>query len=350
MKFILGIAAGKGGVGKSSLTVNLALCLQKMGKRVGILDADLYGPSIRKMLPEDLPTRVREEDQKILPAERNGIKLITVSYFQDSERAVIVRAPIANGLIKQFFHDVDWGDLDLLLVDFPPGTGDIQLTLLQEASFSGGLVITTPQEVALQDVSKAIALFDQMHVPVLGCVENMSYFEEPVSKQRYFPFGQQGGWRLSQQEGIPFLGEIPIDAEISRCADAGISLLEEVQGQAAAQCYREIAQKVWEQLTAWESLEGKCLKKFELLRITQKDVYAFTIEWADGKIASYRLSDLQRQCTCARCREQPRAVDEQVQAVRIVNVGRYALRVDFTSGCSKGIYSFAFLRRLSEIC
>jgi ATP-binding protein involved in chromosome partitioning len=265
MKFILGIAAGKGGVGKSSLTVNLALSLQKMGKRVGILDADLYGPSIRRMLPEDLPTRIREEDRKILPAEKNGIKLITVSYFQDSEKAVIVRAPIANGLIKQFFHSVDWGDLDLLLVDFPPGTGDIQLTLLQEASFSGGLVITTPQEVALQDVSKAIALFHQMHVPVLGCVENMSYFEEPVSKQRHFPFGRQGGWRLCQQEGIPFLGEIPIEGEISRCADEGISLLEAPQGQAAALRYQEIAEKIWEQLTAWESLEGKCLKKFELL-------------------------------------------------------------------------------------
>jgi len=265
MKFILGIAAGKGGVGKSSLTVNLALSLQKMGKRVGILDADLYGPSIRKMLPEEVPARVREDNQKIQPAERKGIQLITVSYFQDSEKAMIVRAPIANGLIKQFFHSVDWGDLDLLLIDFPPGTGDIQLTLLQQAPFSGGLVITTPQEVALQDVSKAIALFHQMHVPVLGCVENMSYFEDPVSKQRHFPFGRQGGWRLSQQEGIPFLGEIPIDGEISRCADAGISLLETSQGQAAALCYRAIAEKVWEQLIPWERLEGKCLKKFELL-------------------------------------------------------------------------------------
>jgi len=263
MKFILGVAAGKGGVGKSTLTVNLALCLQAMGKSVGILDADLYGPSIRKMLPEEVTPRI-DENKKILPAEKNGIKLITVSYFQEEEGAMIVRAPIANGLIKQFFHGVDWGQLDLLLVDFPPGTGDIQLTLMQEAPFSAGVVITTPQEVALQDVSKAIALFHQMHVPVLGVVENMSYFDEPLSKKRYYPFGKQGGYRLSMQEGIPFLGEIPIDAEISYCSDAGLSLLESPQGKNAAACYRSIAKKIVEQLEAFEGLEGKCLKNFEL--------------------------------------------------------------------------------------
>lgn len=263
MKFILGIAAGKGGVGKSSLTVNLALSLQAMGKRIGILDADLYGPSIRKMLPEELPPRI-SESQKILPAEKGGIKLITVSYFQEQEGAMIVRAPIANGLIKQFFHGVEWGVLDLLLIDFPPGTGDIQLTLMQEAPFSGGVVITTPQEVALQDVSKAMALFHQMHVPVLGVVENMSYFDEPISNKRYYPFGKRGGYRLSEQEGVPFLGEIPIDAEISRCADAGLSLFETPQGKNAAACYRAVAEKIWQQLVAFESLEGKCLKNFEL--------------------------------------------------------------------------------------
>lgn len=263
MKFILGVAAGKGGVGKSSLTVNLALSLNAMGKRVGILDADLYGPSIRKMLPEEVPMRL-DENQKILPAEKGGIKLITVSYFQEEESAMIIRAPIANGLIKQFFHSVNWGMLDLLLVDFPPGTGDIQLTLMQEAPFSGGVVITTPQEVALQDVSKAIALFHQMHVPVLGVVENMSYFDEPVSNRRYYPFGKGGGRRLSMQEGIPFLGEIPVDSQISYCSDAGLSLMDTQEGRDAAVYYKSIAEKIYEQLVAFESLEGSYLKNFDL--------------------------------------------------------------------------------------
>ncbi len=265
MKFTLGVAAGKGGVGKSSLTVNLALCLHKMGLSVGIMDADIYGPSIRKMLPEDTPPgRGETSSGKMIPAEYRGIKLISVSYFFKDQEAVIVRAPIANGIIKQFFHSVEWGALDCLLIDFPPGTGDIQLTLMQEGSLSGGIVISTPQEVALQDVSKAISLFHHMHVPVLGLVENMSYFQDPLSDRRYHPFGKGGGKRLCHKEGIPFLGEIPIDEEISRCCDEGISLLEMGDGNESVKAFEAIAKEIWGQLVSYEKLEGNCLKKFKL--------------------------------------------------------------------------------------
>lgn len=386
MKFILGVAAGKGGVGKSSLTLNLALSLREMGCSVGIMDADIYGPSMRKMLPEEaLPRPSDLHSDKILPAERKGIKLMSISYFsKGEEQPMIVRAPIANGIIKKFFHSVEWGDLDCLLIDFPPGTGDIQLTLMQEGNLSGAVVVTTPQEVALQDVSKAIALFHQMHVPVLGLVENMSYFQDPRSHHRYHPFGHGGGKRLCIQEGIPFLGEVPVDAEISRCCDEGISLLEEAANSDSAAAFRAIAQKIWEQLISFEKLEGNYEKKIILQwrdvankgviskssslsissinqfvfirRIVQKDAYSFTIEWTDGKISDYQLSDLQRLCTCARCRDEktghslvnPGSIDEHVQAVQIESVGRYALRIDFTKGCSKGIYAFSLLRTLGS--
>lgn len=266
MKFVLGIAAGKGGVGKSSLTVNLALCLQKMGYRLGIMDADIYGPSIRRMLPEDrLPENSEEVPHKIIPAEKNGIKLISMAYFlKKEEDALIVRAPIANGMIKQFFHSVQWGELDCLLIDFPPGTGDIQLTLMQEGHLSGGLVITTPQEVALQDVSKAIQLFHHMHVPVLGLVENMSYFQDPLSGQKYYPFGKEGGKRLCDREGIPFLGSVPIDEDISRCCDEGLSLFDVADGKTSVRIFESIAKDVWEQLESFEKLDGSYLKKINL--------------------------------------------------------------------------------------
>jgi len=264
MKYILGVAAGKGGVGKSSLTVNLALCFQKMGLKVGIMDADLYGPSLQKMLPEDtLPRPSVEHPGKLTPAQKNGMSLISMAYFlKDEEAAAIVRAPIANQMIKQFFHGVHWGELDCLLIDFPPGTGDIQLTLMQEGSLSGGIVVTTPQEVALQDVRKAISLFRHMRVPVFGLVENMSYFQDPVSDRRYYPLGRGGGKRLCLREAIPFLGEIPLDEQISHCCDAGISLLE--KGGISAEAYFSIAKEVWDQLLAYEQLEGECIKDFKL--------------------------------------------------------------------------------------
>lgn len=264
MRFIIGIAAGKGGVGKSSLTVHLALAFQKMGRLVGIMDADLYGPSIRKMLPEDKLPENCEVSHKIIPAEKQGIKLISMAYF-GKEGALIVRAPIANAAIKQFMHSVQWGELDCLLIDFPPGTGDIQLTLMQEAHLSGGIVITTPQEVALQDVSKAIQLFHQMHVPVLGLVENMSYFEDPLTMQRQYPFGKEGGRRLCEREGIPLLGTIPIDEAISTCCDEGMNLFEVAAHKACTQQLEAIASAVWEQLESFEKLEGSYLKKIHLL-------------------------------------------------------------------------------------
>lgn len=222
---IIAIAAGKGGVGKSSVTVNLALALKRSGYQVGVMDTDIYGPSIRKMLPEDrLPT---QKGSVISPALCAGIKMISMAYFRREHESTSVRAPIANGLISQFIKNVDWGKLDYLLIDFPPGTGDIQLTLSQQINLTGAIMVTTPQEVAVMDVRRAMHLFDQVKVPIIGIVENMSYYQSDEGAEPVYLFGRGGGERLANESGISFLGRIPIDPLLCACGDQGRSLFAE---------------------------------------------------------------------------------------------------------------------------
>lgn len=261
---VVAVAAGKGGVGKSTLSLNLALFLQRSGRKVGLMDADLYGPSLRKMLPEQVPPSQHPQVQeRIIPAESSGIKLISMAYFLAEEDPASVRAPIANGIIKQFIHLVEWGELDFLIIDFPPGTGDIQLTLMQESRLSGAIVVTTPQEIALLDVAKATAMFRQMQVPVIGVVENMSYYDVGDG-QKIYPFGQGGGERFALQNGLLFLGQIPIDPAISCCCDAGTSLFGEGVRTPATDAFAGISEQVIEQLGAFEKLSEEHLKNFDL--------------------------------------------------------------------------------------
>ena len=260
---VIAIAAGKGGVGKSSVTVNLALALQRQGYRVGIMDTDIYGPSIRQMLPEEVhPT---QQGQLIQPAICKGIKMISMAYFRKKDEATAVRAPIANGLISQFIQNVQWGDLDYLLIDFPPGTGDIQLTLSQQAHLAGALLVTTPQEVALMDVRKAASLFDIVQIPILGIIENMSYYRSEQSQAPQFIFGKEGGKKLAEKVGVPLLGQIPLDPYICRSGDQGSSIFEgEEKEGAAAKVFLEISQHVVAQvnLVKKERIEG--IAPFEL--------------------------------------------------------------------------------------
>jgi len=219
-KKIIGVAAGKGGVGKSTVTVNLARAFKAKGLNVGVLDADVYGPSVRKMLPETvLPV---QKGERIFPGEAEGIKVISIAHFNKLNEALVVRAPIACKIVTEFLDFVDWGDLDYLLIDFPPGTGDIQLTLSQKAKISGVVMVTTPQEVAVMDVQKAIQMFDIVQVPIFGVIENMSYFE--VGSNRVYPLGKGGGERLAKENDLPLLGSIPIKEDISLCSDKGVRL------------------------------------------------------------------------------------------------------------------------------
>lgn len=344
IKHVIAIAAGKGGVGKSTVTVNLALALKHQGYAVGVLDADIYGPSVRRMLPEEvLPT---QRGNFFTPAISKGIKMISMSYFRRENEAAAVRAPIANGLITQFLKNVDWGDLDFLLVDFPPGTGDIQLTLAQQAHLAGAIMVATPQEVALMDVRKAMNLFDQVKVPILGVVENMSFYPHPVSGEPIFLFGKGGGERLAHEGGVPYLGCIPVDPEISRCGDEGLSIFE-LGLQGPCKAYAKIAESVKVML---EKIKSHVIDK-----LSQPDNQHVSIHWNDGTVTTYKYADLQRSCPCANCNDEntgrclidPSKTSENLGAEKIEMVGRYALRFKFTSGCSTGIFSFDRLREMA---
>lgn len=261
---IVAIAAGKGGVGKSTITVNLALALKRAGYSVGVMDMDIYGPSMRRMLPED--TAPTQSGNLITPAICQGIRMISMAYFRKEYEATAVRAPIANGLVNQFLHQIAWGPLDFLLIDFPPGTGDIQLTLSQQANLSGAIVVTTPQEVAVMDVRKAVNLFDHVNVPIVGVVENMSYYQTGPHSEPVYLFGRGGGKRLSQDIGAPFLGAIPIDSKICECCDQGKSLFSEESEQSpSVKAFNDIAEAFTAHLTVLKRVSHECVSSFDII-------------------------------------------------------------------------------------
>jgi ATP-binding protein involved in chromosome partitioning len=261
---ILAIAAGKGGVGKSTVAVHLAHALKRLGYAVGVMDTDIYGPSIRKMLPEDTPPA--QQGQRIIPALSYGIKVISMAHFRKENEAAVVRAPIANGIIMQFIKNIEWGPLDFLLIDFPPGTGDIQLTLSQQAHLSGAVMVTTPQQVATLDVRKAMHMFDQVQVPILGIVENMSFYRYPKTDEVLYLFGKGGGENLARETGVPYLGAIPIDPELCQSCDRGTSLFSEGKKDLPISVsFTEIAQRVIDQTSAIKLQSQECMQNFELL-------------------------------------------------------------------------------------
>ncbi|MFH1198209.1 MAG: Mrp/NBP35 family ATP-binding protein [bacterium] len=223
VKNTIAIASGKGGVGKSTVAVNLAVALSKLGSKVGLLDADIYGPSIPLMLGlNERPKIIRDaETKKMIPLENYGIKLMSIGFLIEGDTPVIWRGPMASGAAKQFMSDVNWGELDYLIFDLPPGTGDIQLTLVQTIPLTGAVIVTTPQPVSLIDAKKGLKMFERVNVPVLGIVENMSYFIAPDTGKKYDIFGFGGGERLAVELNVPFLGGIPIDPRIREGGDTG---------------------------------------------------------------------------------------------------------------------------------
>ncbi len=227
VKNIVAVASGKGGVGKSTVSANLAIALSKQGYRTGIVDADIYGPSIPMMFDVvDAKPKVKDENgqQWIIPVEKYGVKVLSIGFFVDSSQALIWRGPMASNALKQLLNETDWGELDYLVIDLPPGTGDIQLTLAQDFNISGIAVVTTPQEVALADARKALSMFntDKIRIPILGLVENMSYFTPAeLPDNKYYIFGREGGKQLAETTGVPFLGAIPLVQSICESGDRG---------------------------------------------------------------------------------------------------------------------------------
>jgi len=242
IKRVVAVASGKGGVGKSTVSVNLACGLQILGSRVGLLDCDIYGPSIPLMMgSKERPTISPEE--KMVPPRSHGVKLMSMGFLLDGDQPVIWRGPMIMKTIQQFVTSVDWGELDILLVDLPPGTGDAQLSLCQTVPLDGGVIVTTPQEASLGVVRKGIAMFQKVNVPILGIVENMSYFTTP-SGERVEIFGHGGGRAEAGRQKVSFLGEVPIFTEIREAGDQGVPVVVSNPDKPPAQAFLNVAQTI----------------------------------------------------------------------------------------------------------
>jgi len=243
---IVAVASGKGGVGKSTVSVNLACALKHLGAQIGLLDCDIYGPSIPLMMGiHERPTISANE--KMVPPVNHGVKLMSMGFLLDGDSPVIWRGPMIMKTIQQFFMQVEWGTLDYLLVDLPPGTGDAQLSLCQTVPLDGGVIVTTPQEASLGVVRKGIAMFEKVNVPILGIVENMSYFTTP-SGERVEIFGHGGGRAEAERKRIPFLGEVPLFTEIRIAGDRGIPLVVSTLNEPPAQAFIKIAEALQQKL------------------------------------------------------------------------------------------------------
>jgi len=251
VKHIVAISSGKGGVGKSTVAANLAVALAASGARVGLIDADIYGPNIPMMLGVSKPPE--QKDGKLLPAESYGVKLISMGFFVPEEKAIVWRGPMVHNAIQQFFRDVIWGELDYLLIDLPPGTGDAQLSISQLVTLSGVITVTTPQEVALHDVRKGMMMFKGVNVPLLGVIENMSYYICRHCGEREEIFSHGGGQRAAEKLGIPFLGAIPIDTAIRTGGDEGMPIVAANPDSPQAKSFRDIAAAIADELRQQES-------------------------------------------------------------------------------------------------
>src|SRR6266550_2167913 len=244
VRYKIAVASGKGGVGKSTVSTNLALSLRSLGYTVGLLDADIYGPSQQMMLGIEGKPQIDETDEKIMPMENHGVKTMSLGLITDPDTPVIWRGPMVMKALDQFLTDVKWGELDFMIIDLPPGTGDAQLTLTQKVPLTGAVVVTTPQDVALIDARKGLAMFRKVNVPVIGIVENMSYYICRHCGEREEIFGHGGGHRTADMLGVPFLGEVPLDPKVVVGGDSGEPIVILDPSSTAAQAFREIARSI----------------------------------------------------------------------------------------------------------
>ncbi|MEE9259325.1 MAG: Mrp/NBP35 family ATP-binding protein [Nitrospinaceae bacterium] len=264
VKNIIAVASGKGGVGKSTVSTNLAIALQSTGAKVGLMDGDIYGPSIPQMLGIPITPPKGASDNKFYPHEKFGLKVVSAGFLQKEGQPLMLRGPMLGGIIQQFLQNVEWGELDYLIIDLPPGTGDVQLTLTQRAPLSGAVIVTTPQQVSLIDAEKGVRMFEQVKVPLLGIVENMSHFICDGCDKKHYIFKQGGGQTLADKFKIPFLGEVPLVNEVVEGGDSGVPVLMSHPDSPASLAYRKLAGQVAAQLSIIQAKEDKPAVGFDL--------------------------------------------------------------------------------------
>jgi ATP-binding protein involved in chromosome partitioning len=379
IRHIVAISSGKGGVGKSTVSVNLALVLQRLGGRVGLVDADVLGPSIPGILgiPTGRPLAATS-DGKAIPAERHGVKTMSMGMFTGEDTPAVLRGPMVGKYLRMLIGGVQWGNLDYLILDLPPGTGDTQLTLAQSLTLSGAVIVTTPQDVSLKIARRGLRMFEKVHVPILGIVENMSSFTCPHCGNITDIFRRGGGERMSRQVGVPFLGAIPLDADVVTGGDEGRPIVVDKPKSVTAQAYAAIAAALMEQLHAapatmlkpfvwrWDSNEGEPSWVESVVRpsgsraiaigFRQRDARTLSVLWEDGRRDDFDVRDLRLACHCALCIEEmsgrklldPKTVRPDVSPRVISSIGNYAIGIDWNDGHNSGIYSFNHLRSLGE--
>ena len=379
VRHIIAIGSGKGGVGKSTVSVNLAFALQQIGGWIGLVDADVLGPSIPGML--GLPTGqppATTPDQKIVPAERHNLKVMSMGMLTGDDSPAILRGPMVSKYLRMFISNVRWGYLDYLILDLPPGTGDTQLTLAQSFPLSGAVIVTTPQDVSLKIARRGLRMFETVHVPILGIIENMSTFTCPHCGKATDVFRHGGGERMSRELGVPFLGAIPLDAEIVTCGDEGRPIVLEKPRSVAAEAYLAIATELAGRLQGhptaslkpfawnWDTGEGEPAWLESAVRASgsrttaigfrRRDARTLSVLWENGNNNDFDVRDLRLACRCAMCVEEmsgrplldPKSVRPDVTPRTITSVGNYAITINWNDGHSTGIYSFEHLRAFGE--
>lgn len=350
VRYSIAIASGKGGVGKSTVANNLGMALRYTGATVGLMDADIYGPSQPGMLGA-VGQRPGSTDNSLIPIQKHGVKFMSMGSLTGGEGPLIWRAPMAMKIIHQFIENVEWGALDYLLIDLPPGTGDVQLTLAQQARLAGAVIVTTPQEVALGIAKKGLQMFEQVKVPILGIIENMSGFECKHCGKETAIFKEGGGERLARELGVPFLGAIPLDPEVMMSGDEGIPVLEKSQDSHAAKAFIEIAAKLQAQIS-----QGKTTATAEPEKIEMGPSGDLVVKWRDGHVGLHRAYSLRLKCACAVCVDEqtrkplldPSKVPLDIKINKYGTVGRYAITAQFSDGHSTGIYAYDRLKQLCE--
>lgn len=355
VKNIIPVGSGKGGVGKSTVAANLALALHRMGARVGLMDADVYGPSIPNIM--GVKGQVKAENNKMLPLMQHGIGVMSMGFFLPEHEAAIMRGPMLHKAIEQFLGQVEWGELDYLLVDLPPGTGDVQLSLCQIIPLTGAVVVSTPQDVALKVAQKAITMFRKLQCPILGLVENMSYYVCPHCGQQDNIFSSGGAQRYCMMNSVPFLGAIPLATRIRETADSGAPIVVSDPTSELAQAYMKVAEQMAAQVSV-QALSAQGMTPSDRItpvEVSQPARQQLKIKWKDGAESLLNAFDLRANCHCATCVDEMtgakllklESIPKDVWPVSISPVGRYGIHINWSDGHSTGIFTFDRLRQLS---